>query len=130
MAFKLAQTPSELITSVTDGLAGCGVAHALTGAAAAASTAPHLTNVLVVYAWIADDADPVAVCDQIGATPVASGPNVVLLQERSDAALAFRGHLNGGAYRANRFRVYADLGDDPRRGEEQREELRCVAIGF
>ena len=129
-AFMLAQTSGDVITAVCDGLERCGVQHALTGAAAAYGIAPFVTNVLVVEAWIADSADPVEVCEMIGARPVDSGPNVVLLQERGDAALAFNEPRSGGGRRANLFRVYADLGRDPRRGVEQRNHLRCETIGF
>ena len=129
-AFMLAQTSAGLIAQLADGLAAGGVEHALTGAAAAADVAPFLSNTLVAQVWIAHGADPVTVCTQISARPVDSGPNVVLLQERGDAPLAFREARSGGGYRANVLRVYADLAHDSRRGTEQRDHLRSQAIGY
>ena len=128
-AFMLAQTPEQLITSLCVGLEATAVEYALTGAAAARRVAPFLTNVLVAHAWVASTVDPIEVCTQIRATPVESGPNVVLLQERDDTPLAFRAREDG-VWMANVFRLYSDLRRDPRRGREQSDHLRSEVIQF
>lgn len=128
-AFMLAQTHDHLITSLCAGLEAAAVDYALTGAAAARKVAPFVTNVLVVHVWVAATVDPIEVCGQIGATPVESGPNVVLLQERDNTPLAFRTRTDG-EWLANVFRLYSDLQRDPRRGQEQGEHLRSEVIQF
>jgi hypothetical protein len=60
---------------------------------------------------------------------VTDGQNVVFLQAKDDAPLAFREKRNG-LWLANRFRLYADLRRDPRRGREQADNLRREVIGF
>ena len=57
------------------------------------------------------------------------GYNVVFLQAKDDAPLAFRQQI-GGLWVANRFRIYAELRRDPRRGREQADHLRAEVIGF
>lgn len=128
-AFMLAQTPDQLIASLCASLETASVDYALTGAAAARKVAPFVTNVLVVHAWVAATVDLIEVCNQIGATPVESGPNVVLLQERDNTPLAFRTRTDG-EWLANMFRLYSDLQRDPRRGQEQGEHLRSEVIRF
>ena len=61
--------------------------------------------------------------------PVADGQNVVFLQAKDDAPLAFR-ELVKGMWVVNHFRLYADLRHDPRRGREQADHLRQEVIGF
>lgn len=128
-AFMLAQTTDQLIGSLRDGLESAAVDYALTGAVAAALVAPFLSNVLLAEIWLDSAVDPNEVCSQLQATPVESGPNVVLLQERDDVPLAFRTHKEG-VWVANVFQLYADLSRDPRRGREQSDHLRREAIGF
>ena len=128
-AFLLAQTADQLIASLGDGLDTSDVRYALTGAAAAFHVSPHVTDVAVAEAWIANTADPAEVCAQIGAKQVDSGPNIVLLQERFDTPLAFRLSV-AGRWVTNRFRRYLDLRRDPRRGREQSDYLRSEEIGF
>jgi DNA-binding Lrp family transcriptional regulator len=128
-AFMLAQTTDQLISSLCDGLEASAVDYALTGAAAATLVAPFLSNVLVAEVWLSIVADPSEVCAKFQATQVESGPNVVFLQERDDAPLAFRTR-NDRVWTTNVFRLYADLRHDPRRGREQSEHLRREAIGF
>ena len=79
--------------------------------------------------WVASTADLVEVCDQIGAEPVESAPNVELLQERDDTPLVFRAR-HSAAWTANMLRLYCDLRRDPRRGRELSEHLRSTVIGF
>lgn len=63
------------------------------------------------------------------ADPVNDGQNVVFLQGKDDTPLAFRGKAKA-LWVANRFRLYADLRRDPRRGREQADNLRREVIGF
>jgi hypothetical protein len=60
---------------------------------------------------------------------VPEGPNVIFLQAKDDTPLAFRERADE-VWVANRFRLYADLRRDPRRGREQAEHLRQELIGF
>jgi hypothetical protein len=60
---------------------------------------------------------------------VADGHNVEFLQAKDDTPLAFREQA-AGVWVASRFRVYADLRRDPRRGREQADHLRQEVIGF
>ena len=128
-AYMLAQTTDQLIRSLSEGLEAVGVDYALTGTAAAARLAPFVTSVAVAEVWLESTADPIAVCDRLGATPVDSGPNVVLLQERDNGPLAFRNRIDG-VWTANVFRLYLDTRHDRRRGREQSDHLRREVIGF
>ena len=123
----LAQTPQNLIRQLASELGRAGIDYALTGAAAANLVAPFVTAVPVVEVWVAETAAP----EQLGAAadPVAEGQNVVFLQAKHDTPLAFREHRQG-IWLANRFRLYADLRRDPRRGPEQADHLREEVIGF
>jgi len=60
---------------------------------------------------------------------VTEGQNVLFLQAKDDGPLAFREEPNG-VWLVNRFRLYADLRRDPRRGREQADHLRQEVIGF
>ena len=128
-AFMLAQHADQLTGLLCDGLESAAVDYALTGSAAAARVAPFVSNIAVAEVWLESTAAPGETCAQIGATPVESGPNVVLLQERDDAPLAFRSRSHG-MWTTNLFRLYIDLRRDPRRGAEQAEHLRREVIGF
>ena len=57
------------------------------------------------------------------------GHNVVFRRSDNDAGLAFRQQY-GEMWIVNRFRLYVDLLDDPRRGREQADNLRREVIGF
>lgn len=128
-AFMIAQTSNQLIHDLCKGLESVGVDYALTGSAAAVRIAPYISNVLVTEVWIASKVDTDAVCAQINAMPVESGPNVVFLRERNDSPLAFRTRADK-VWTTNIFRLYVDLLRDPQRGQEQAEHLRREAIGF
>ncbi|MCY4631515.1 MAG: hypothetical protein OXE75_11635 [bacterium] len=127
--FLLAQTTDQMIDRLCEGLETAAVDYALTGAAAAARIAPFLTSVPVAEVWLSSMAATSEVCNELGATPVESGPNVVLLQERDDAPLAFRTRENG-VWTANVFRLYVDTRRDTQRGREQSDHLRREVIGF
>lgn len=127
--FLLAQTTDQRIDILCEGLETAVVDYALTGAAAAARIAPFVTSVPVAEVWLSSRTATSELCEQLGATPVESGPNVVLLQERDDAPLAFRTR-ESGVWTANVFRIYVDARRDPQRGREQSDHLRREVIGF
>ena len=128
-AFLLAQTTDQMIDMLCDGLETAAVDYALTGTVAAARIAPFVTSVPVAEVWLTSTAAASDVCNELGATPVESGPNVVLLQERDDSPLAFRTR-ESGVWTANVFRLYVDARRDPQRGREQSDHLRREVIGF
>lgn len=131
-AFMETQTPEQLIAALSAGLESAAVDYALTGAAAATAVAPFLVEVLadsVVQVWVASTADLIEVCARVGAEPVESAPNVVLLQERDDTPLVFRARVDG-VWTANVLRLCSDMRRDPHRGRELSEHLRREVIGF
>ena len=127
--YALSRSPQQLTRKIGSGLESHGVAHAVTGAAAASLVAPFVTSVPIVPLWVQAKAAPEEMLHAAGAEPVTDGENVVLLQAKDDAPLAFR-EKPGGTWIANRFRLYVDLRRDPRRGREQAEHLRREVIGF
>ena len=127
--YLLAQTPRRLITGLGASLDGAGIEYALTGAAAASLIAPFVTTVTVTEVWVAETTDPRELLDRTAATPVAEGHNIAFLQARADAPLAFSEQY-GDLWIVNRFRLYADLRRDRRRGVEQADHLRREVIGF
>jgi hypothetical protein len=128
-AYLLAQSPRQLITELGSGLDRSGIAYALTGAAAGSLVAPFTTAVPVAEVWVTAAAAPGQLYDAAGAGAASDGHNVVFLQAKDDTPLAFREHASG-LWVANRFRIYADLRCDPRRGREQAAHLRQELIGF
>jgi len=129
LAHLLARSPAELIRGLSTNLGQSSIDHAVTGTAAASLLAPFVTAVPVVEVWVAARAAPEDLYDGAKADPVADGHNVVFLQAKDDTPLAFR-EVKDGRWLANRFRVYADLRRDPRRGREQADHLRAEVIGF
>lgn len=91
--------------------------------------APFVTAVPIVELWVAGKTDPAEVLKAIEADPVRDGENVVTLQQKGDTQLAFREEVSGTSV-VNRFRLYVDLRNDPRRGREQADHLREEVIGF
>jgi hypothetical protein len=129
LAHLLTQTPRQLMKKLGTSLRAADVDHALTGAGAASLLAPFITALPVVEVWVAATAASEELFDAAQADPVTDGQNVVFLQGKNDEALAFR-EQHDDLWLANRFRVYADLRRDPRRGREQAENLRQEVIGF
>jgi hypothetical protein len=127
--YALARTPQQLVHDLDRGLDRRGIAHAITGAAAASLIAPFITAVPIVQMWVLAKAAPEDVLEAAGAEPVTDGENVVLLQAKDDTPLAFREQA-GDTWITNRFRLYVDLRGDPRRGREQADHLRQQVIGF
>jgi hypothetical protein len=128
-AYLLAQTPRQLVNEVGSNLGRAGIEYALTGSAGASLVAPFVTAIPVVEVWVSATAAPEELCDAVQADPVADGQNVVFLQTDHDAPLAFRERAKR-LWVANRFRLYADLRRDPRRGREQADHLRREVIRF
>jgi hypothetical protein len=129
MTYVLAQSPQQLVAGVGTSLEKGGLAHAVTGAAAASLIAPFVTAVPVIEVWVTERAAPQDLYECVRGEPVTDGQNVVLLQERGDTPLRFRDRFKS-FWVANRFQIYVDLRRDPRRGKEQAENLRQEVIGF
>jgi hypothetical protein len=129
LGFALAPTPKRLITKLGAGLDRACIDHAVTGSAAASLVAPFTTAVPVVDMWVSATASAEELMAACKADAVSEGHNIVFLQAKDDTPLAFRERTQG-SWLANRFRIYADLRGDPRRGREQAEHLRHEVIGF
>ena len=129
LGYLLAQTPRQLLAELGGNLESSGITYALTGAAAASLLAPFVTAIPVVEVWVIATAAPEQLFRGAQADPVEEGHNIVFLQAKDDAPLAFRQPI-GGLWVANRFRIYAELRRDPRRGREQADHLRAEVIGF
>jgi hypothetical protein len=129
LAYHLAQTHQQLLRDVGRNLTGGGVDYAFTGTAAGSLVAPFITAVPVVEVWVTAIAAPEELYDAAQADPVTDGQNLVFLQGKDEAQLAFREQVKD-LWVANRFRLYADLRRDPRRGREQADHLRQEVIGF
>jgi hypothetical protein len=128
-AFVLAQGPRQLSIEIGRNLVSRGLDYALTGAAAASVIAPFVTAVAVTEVWVTARAPAGSLPEAAGGESAESGYNVVFWQARDDTPLAFRDHV-AGLWLANKFRLYADLRRDPRRGQEQAAHLRQEVIGF
>jgi len=125
----LAQTPHQLMRELGRNLDRSSIDYALTGAAAASMLAPFVTTVPVVDVWVAPTAAAQDLYDAAHAEAVTDGQNVLFLQAKDDTPLALR-EKKDDLWLANRFRVYADLRRDPRRGRDQAAHLRREVIGF
>jgi len=127
--YALAQTPQQLVRTLGERLKKASIDYAFTGPAAGALVAPFITAVPVVDLYVTEQ---VAKQDLLTATEVEEvpdGQNIIFHQGRNDAALAFADKADN-VWIVNRFRLYADLRRDPRRGREQAEHLRREVIGF
>jgi hypothetical protein len=129
LGYLLARTPQRLIAKLGDNLGGNGVDYAMTGPAAASLVAPFVTSVPVIDVWVNAKTAPEELWKAAEAEPVSDGENIVFLQGKDDAPMAFR-ERKQGVWVANPFRLYAELLRDPRRGREQAEHLRREVIGF
>lgn len=128
-AYLLMQGHRRLIAELGAGLQRRNIDYAITGAAAASLVAAIITTVPVTEVWVTATAATGDLLEAAGAHPVADGHNVVFLQAKDDTPLAFREQA-AGVWVACRFRLYADLRRDPRRGREQADHLRQEVIGF
>jgi len=125
--FIPAQGPIDLARGVTHRLRDAGIMHAVTGACGALLVAPHVTDVRRCEVWVGPTVSDAAILDAVGVEPVEKGGNVTFLRARSDAPLYARRDIEGVEV-ANPLRLYADLLDDPQRGEEQAEFLRETVL--
>ena len=128
-AYLLAQTSRQLIRELGGRLGRSRIAYALTGAAAGSLIAPFIAAVPVVEVWVQATAAAEQLFAAAEAEPVVEGQNVVFLQAKNDGPLIFREQLDD-LWVVDRFRLYADLRRDPRRGVEQADHLRREVIGF
>ena len=129
LGHMLSQTPRQLVIQLGTNLSEAGIEYALTGPAGASLVAPFITAIPVAEVWVTATASPEELCQAAHAGPVTEGQNVIFLQARDDTPLAFREQMKG-LWVTNRFRLYADLRRDPRRGREQADHLRQEVIGF
>jgi len=127
--FVLGQGPIDLAGQVSRRLAEGRIAHAVTGACAALLVAPHVTDVRTCEVWVDPATSGSLVTGALGTVPVGIGGNVVVLRAKTDAPL-FAATEVEGAVVANPLRLYADLLEDPRRGEEQATFLRETVLGY
>jgi hypothetical protein len=125
----LARSPEQIVMKLGESLRDDELDYAITGAGAASLVAPFITAIPVFDVWISTATDPKIFLGAVGAEEVDTGQNIVLLQAKHDNPLVFHKHINN-VWVANRFRVYADLLSDPRRGAEQAKHLRSEVIGF
>jgi hypothetical protein len=128
-AFLLGQGPIDLARQVSTRLASRQIEHAVTGACAALFVAPHLTDARTCEVWVDPALGANLVIDALGAAPIGKGGNVVVLQARTDAPLHAAREIDAVVV-ANPLRLYADLLEDPRRGQEQAGFLRETVLGF
>jgi hypothetical protein len=127
--FVLSQGPIDLAAQVTRRLAQSRIEHAVTGACAALLVAPHVTDVRTCEVWVDRAASESLVAGALGAEPVEKGGNVIVMRARTDAPL-FAAREAEGTIVANPLRLYADLLEDPRRGQEQATFLRETVLGY
>lgn len=127
--FVLSQGPIDLAGQVSRRLADGRIAHAVTGACAALLVAPHVTDVRTCEVWVDRAASESLVAGALGAESVERGGNVIVMRAKTDAPL-FALREAKDTVIANPLRLYADLLEDPRRGEEQATFLRETALGI
>jgi DNA-binding transcriptional ArsR family regulator len=127
--FVLGQGPTDLAGEVSRRLAEGYIDHAVTGACAALLVAPHVTDVRTCEVWVDAPVSGGHVAGALGAEPLQKGGNVVVLRAKTNAPLFATGVLERTVV-ANPLRIYADLLEDPRRGEEQAVFLRETVLGI
>jgi DNA-binding transcriptional ArsR family regulator len=127
--FVLAQGPADLARQVSQRLAEGQIVHAVTGACAALLVAPHVTDVRTCEVWVDRAASESLVAGALGTAPVEKGGNVIVMRAKTDAPLFAAREVEDSVV-ANPLRLYADLLEDPRRGEEQATFLRETVLGI
>ena len=128
-AYVFSQAPQDVSRMLSGRLQRQGIAHAVSGSAAANLLAPHLTSVPVAAVWIAAEQPLASAANAAEAEPADRGANVLFMQSNDDGGLAFREERDG-VMLANVFRIYVDARHEPQRGPEQAEHLRREVIGF
>ena len=127
--FVVSQGSIDLAGQVSRRLAEGRIAHAVTGACAALLVAPHVTAVRTCELWVDPATSESLITGALGTTSVEKGGNVIVLRAKTDAPL-FAATQVEGAVVANPLRLYADLLEDPRRGEEQATFLRETVVRY
>lgn len=127
--YVYAQGPKDLVRAVSGRLGQGHIGHAVTAAAAALLVAPHATEVRTCEVWVDSTVSADMVTAALGTPSVEKGGNVVVMRARTDAPL-FRAQEEDGVVVANTLRIYADLLEDPKRGQEQAQFLRATKMGF
>jgi predicted transcriptional regulator len=124
----LGDTPADVVIAIAHGLGN--IPYALTGSVAASLAAPATTSALFpVEFWVNGPTAPEHIAKAIEGIVSEQGANVVLWREGIRGPMVGAG-ISNGIRVASRFRVYADLLADPRRGREQAAYYRESVIGF
>ena len=129
LGFRLAQNSGQLAQDLAFLLDRAGIPFALTGSAAAAVVAPFVSTFATVDLWVDPVADPNVLAKETRVEIVREGYNVVFLQGRDRNPLVHRERVDD-LWVVNRFQLYLDLRNDPKRGAEQAEHVRREVIGF
>jgi hypothetical protein len=128
-AFRLARDSRAHPQTLSGILAEAKIDHAVTGPAGAARLAPFITSIPVTDIWITETVVLADAVEAVGAEIVDEGHNILLKQAAEDTPLVFHTTVEKVST-VNRFRLYFDLRQDPRRGREQADRLREEVIGF
>jgi hypothetical protein len=128
-AFRLSRNPRSRARILSNALESENVEHAVTGPAGAAQLAPFISAIPITDIWITDTVSLEDAAVQGGLEVVNDGHNVILRQAFGDAPLICREKIEN-TWTANRFRLFLDLRNDPKRGREQANRLREEIIGF
>jgi hypothetical protein len=128
-AYLLGRPGKPLGTLASSRLVAAGIAHEVTGVAAASLTVPVLTSVAVTEVRVAAAGAVAEILTALDARQVEQGANLVLVQGDDDTELRFR-HQVADTWVAAVTRVYLDALRDPRRGREQAVEFRRAVLGF
>jgi hypothetical protein len=129
VAYVLGRPGFPLAGLVSERLAAAGIAHEVTGTAAAAIMAPALTSVPVTQVRVTAAIPAGDVLTAMGARQVEEGANLVIVQGADDTELRYR-HRVGEVWLAANTRIYLDALRDPRRGREQAQVFRESVLGF
>jgi hypothetical protein len=128
-AFRLARDARAQAEILSRVLTEAKIEHAVTGPAAALRLAPFITAIPITDIWVAETVSLNDVAKAANAEVVQEGHNVLIRQVAGDAPLAFRTKVDD-VWTVDRFRLFYDLRQDPRRGREQADRLREEIIGF
>ncbi len=128
-AFVLARPGTRTAALLSERLAAAGIAHAITGIAAAAILAPALTSVPVTQVRVAAAIAASDALNAVEARETDEGANLVVIQGDDDTELRFRREVDG-IWLAADTRIYLDSLRDPRRGKEQAQFFRESVLGI
>lgn len=123
-----ARTPHELWHRIHTLLDAKGIAHALTGAAAASHLGAGATAVPLSLVRIDPTVTLQAAAEAMGAQTTERGANVVLMRDDGNVGTVLA-QVREDVRVAPSVRIYLDLLSE-RRGEDQAAHFREVALGF